>query len=119
MGRVAHSHGYDEQALALCRRSLDRSRKLDNKTQIAFCLALAGEILVSRDAVRATTLFGAAETLLRSLEAVLDPSGSLEYDGSLANAHARLGGEAFAKAWQRGRMMTLGQAMDEVVGDDA
>jgi predicted ATPase/DNA-binding XRE family transcriptional regulator len=119
MGRVAHSHGYDEQALALCRRSLDRSRKLDNKTQIAFCLALAGEILVSRDAVRATTLFGAADTLLRSLEAVLDPSGSLEYDGSLANAHARLGGEAFAKAWQRGRMMTLGQAMDEVVGDDA
>jgi predicted ATPase/DNA-binding XRE family transcriptional regulator len=119
MGRVAHSQGNDKHALALCRRSLDRSRKLDNKTQIAFCLSLAGEILVPSDAARATSLFGAAEALLRSLGAALDPSGSLEYDGNLANARARLGEEAFAKMWRRGRMMTLGQAMDEVEGDDA
>ena len=119
MGRVAHSRGNDEQALALCRRSLDLSRKLDNKTQIAFCLTLAGEILIPRDAARATSLFGAAEALLQSLDAALDPSGSLGYDRNLANAHTRLGEEAFAKAWHRGRMMAPGQAMDEVVGDDA
>jgi predicted ATPase/DNA-binding XRE family transcriptional regulator len=119
MGRVAHSRGEDKQALAMCWRSLDRSRKLDNKTQIAFCLTLAGEVLVASDAARATSLFGAAEALLRSLDAVLDPGGSLGYDESLANARARLGEETFAKAWQRGRMMTLAQAMDEVVGDDA
>jgi predicted ATPase/DNA-binding XRE family transcriptional regulator len=119
MGRVAHSQGSDEQALALCRRSLDRSRRLDNKTQIAFCLTLAGEILVPRDAARATSLCGAAEGLLRSLDAVLDPSGALGYEGNLADARLRLGEEAFAKARQRGRMMTLGQAMDEVAGDEA
>ena len=80
--------------------------------------SLAGEIQAPGDAARATSLFGAAETLLRSLDAALDPSGSLGYDGNLANARVRLGEEAFAKAWQRGRMMTLGQAMDEVAGDD-
>ena len=119
MGRIAHLRGNEEQALALCRKSLDRSRKLDNKTQIAFCLTLAGEILSPRDAARATSLFGAAEALLRSLDAALDPSGSLGYDGNLANAHTRLGEEAFAKAWQRGKTMTLGQAMEKAVGDDA
>jgi tetratricopeptide (TPR) repeat protein len=119
MGRVAHFRGNDKRALTLCRRSLDRSRKLDNKTQIAFCLTLAGEILASRDAARASRLFGAAEALLLSLDAALDPSGSLGYDGNLANARTRLGEETFAKAWQRGRIMTLGQAMDEVVGDDS
>ena len=119
MGRIAHARANDKQALALCRRSLDRSRKLDNKTQIAFCLTLAGEILVPRDAARAASLFGAAEALLRSLDAPLDPTGTLGYDGELANVHARLGGEAFAKAWQRGKTMTLGQAMDEAVGDGA
>jgi hypothetical protein len=119
IGRVAHSRGNDKHALALCRRSLDRSRKLDNKTQIAFCLTLAGEILASRDTARATSLFGAAGALLRSLEAALDPSGSLGYERNLANTRTRLGEEAFAKAWQRGRMMSLGRAMDEVVGDVA
>jgi tetratricopeptide (TPR) repeat protein len=119
MGRVTHSQGDDKQALAVCRRSLDRSRKLDNKTQIAFCLTLAGEILASRDTARATSLFGAAEALLRSLDAALDPSGSLGYERNLANARMQLGEEAFARAWQRGKSMTLGQAMDQVVGDDA
>jgi predicted ATPase/DNA-binding XRE family transcriptional regulator len=119
MGRIARSQGNDEQALALCRRSLDHSRKLDNKTQIAFCLTLAGEILVARDAARATSLLGTAEALLRSLDAALDPTGSLGYEENLAHAHTRLGEEAFAKAWQRGKMMTLGQAMDEVMGENA
>ena len=114
MGRVAHARGKDEQALTLCRRSLDRSRKLENKTQIAFCLMLAGEILASRDTARATSLFGAAEALLRSLDAALDPGGSLGYGENLANAQTRLGEESFAKAWQRGKTMTIGKAMDEV-----
>jgi predicted ATPase/DNA-binding XRE family transcriptional regulator len=119
LGRIAHARGDDKQALALCRRSLDRSRKLDNKTQIAFCLTLAGEILVPEDATRATSLFGAADALLRSLDAVLDPGGALGYDGNLARARSRLGEESYARAWQRGKTMTLGQAMDEVAGDDA
>jgi predicted ATPase/DNA-binding XRE family transcriptional regulator len=114
-GRVAHTQGDDTHALALCRESLVRSRKLDNRTQIAFCLTLAGEIQAPGDAARAARLFGAAETLLRSLDAALDPSGSLGYDENLADARARLGEEAFAKAWQEGRTMPLKQAVDEAM----
>jgi hypothetical protein len=65
------------------------------------------------DAARAARLFGAAQMLLQSLDAALDPSGSLGYDGNLANTRARLGEEAFANAWQEGRMLTLEQAMSK------
>jgi predicted ATPase/DNA-binding XRE family transcriptional regulator len=119
MGRVAHAQGDGTRALELCRESLIRSRKLDNKTQIGFCLTLAGEIQAAADPARAARLFGAAEMLLRSLDAALDPSGSLEYDKSRADTRARLGEEAFAKAWQEGRTMPLEQAIDEAMSNSS
>jgi predicted ATPase/DNA-binding XRE family transcriptional regulator len=115
LGRVARAQGNEARALALVRKSLVRSQKLDNKTQIAFCLTLAGVIQAVRDAARAARLFGAAEKLLQSLNAALDPSGSLEYDSNLADTRNRLGEEAFANAWQEGRMLTLEQAVDEAM----
>src|SRR5215210_560213 len=115
LGRVAHAQGDNTHALELCRESLVRSRKLDNKTQIAFCLMLAAAIQAADDAARAARLFGAAEMLLRSLEAALDPSGSLEYDRNIAGTRARLGEEAFARAWQEGSTMALEQAVDEAL----
>ncbi|CAN5728783.1 hypothetical protein BH18ACT11_BH18ACT11_05520 [soil metagenome] len=115
LGRVAHAQGNDEHALAFCRESLVRSRKLDNKSQIAFCLMLAGEIQTAKDAARAARLFAATEKLLQSLDAALDPSGSLGYESKLANTRARLGEQDFAKAWQEGRMMTLEQAVTEAM----
>jgi predicted ATPase/DNA-binding XRE family transcriptional regulator len=117
LGRVAHAQGDDTRALALCRESLIRSRKLDNKTQIAFCLTLAGETQAPGDTAQAARLYGAAEMLLQSLDAALDPSGSLDYEKNLADTRARLGEEAFAKAWQEGKMMTLEQAVDEVISN--
>jgi len=57
--------------------------------------------------------------LLQSLDAALDPSGSLEYDRHLDDTRARLGEEAFAKAWQEGRTMTLEQALKEAMNNGA
>jgi hypothetical protein len=67
------------------------------------------------DAARAARLFGAAEMLLQSLDAALEPSGSLEYDSNLADTRTRLGEEAFAKAWQEGMTMPLEQAVTEAM----
>jgi hypothetical protein len=97
----------------LCRDSLVLCQKLDNKSQIAFCLTtLAGIIQAVGDAVRATRLFGAAERLLQSLEAVLSPGGSLEYDSDLAAARTQLGEPAFEEARAEGRAMTAEQAVE-------
>ena len=119
LGRVAHTQGNEARALALVRESLVRSQKLDNKTQIAFCLTLAGGIQAAAGPARATRLFGAGKILLQSLEAALGPSGSLEYDKNLADTRARLGEEAFAKVWQEGRTMPLEQAVTEAMSNSS
>jgi predicted ATPase/DNA-binding XRE family transcriptional regulator len=116
LGRVARAQGDDTRALALCRDSLVLCQKLDNKSQIAFCLTtLAGIIQAVGDAVRATRLFGAAERLLQSLEAVLSPGGSLEYDSDLAAVRTQLGEPAFEEARAEGRAMTAEQAVEHAL----
>jgi hypothetical protein len=53
--------------------------------------------------------------MLQSLDAVLDPGGSLEYDSDLTASRTRLGESDFTKAWQEGKMMTLEQAVIEAM----
>ena len=71
------------------------------------------------DAVRAARLYGAAETLLQSLDAVLDPAGTLEYEVNLAATRTQVSQHAFAKAWQEGKAMTLEQAITEAMNYDS
>ncbi len=112
LGRVARAQGDDTRALALCRESLILSRKLENKAHMAFCLTtLAGLIQASGDAAGAARLFGAAERMLQSLDAVLDPGGSLGYDCDLTAARTRLGESTFEEAQAEGRAMTFEQAV--------
>jgi tetratricopeptide (TPR) repeat protein len=117
-GRVAHAQGDDTLAASLCRASLTLSSKLDNKSHIAFCLTvLAGVLQATGDAARAARLFGAAQTLLESLDAVLDPSGTLEYKDNLAATRTQISQYAFAKAWQEGETMTLEQTITEAMNN--
>lgn len=112
LGRVARTQGDNACALALCRESLILSQKLDNRSHVAFCLTtLAGVIQATGDVRRAVRLFGAAESLLQSLDAVLDPGGSLAYDSDLTAARTRLGESALEEARAEGRAMTFEQAV--------
>ena len=118
LGRVARLQGDDACALAMCRESLVLSQKLDNKAYVAFCLtALAGIFQATGDPARAARLFGVAEVLLESSNAVLDPRGRLEYDNDLVAARLQLDKEAFAKVWQEGRMLKLDQAVIEAMSN--
>jgi hypothetical protein len=120
LGRVARAQGDSMRALALCRESLVLSQRLDNKAYVAFCLtALAGIIRATGDPARAARLFGAAEVLLESSNAVLDPRGRLEYDNDLVAARLQLGTVAFAQEWREGRMMKVDDAVMEAMGNMA
>jgi hypothetical protein len=102
----------------LCRESLAFSSKLDHKSHIAFCLTvLAGVIQATEGAARAARLFGVAETLLESLDAVLDPAGTLEYQDNLAATRAQMSQHAFVEAWQEGKKMTLEQTITEAMNN--
>jgi tetratricopeptide (TPR) repeat protein len=120
LGRVTRAQGDSMRALALCRESLVLSQKLDNKAYIAFCLAaLAGVIQTTGDSARAARLFGVAQVLLESSDAVLDPRGRLEYDNDLVATRLQLGTVAFAQEWQEGRMMKIDRAVMEAMGNGA
>lgn len=113
LGRVARAQGNYVRSLKLCRESLVLSHKLGDKSYIAFCLtALAGVIQATGDARRAARLFGAAQGLLESLGAVLDPSGSREYSNDLAAVHNQLGESAFEEERAAGGAMTAEQAVE-------
>ena len=112
LARVARAQGDNARALALCRESLVLSRKLDNKSLLAFCLAtLAGVVQVVGDAAQAARHLGAAEKLFESLNVVLEPGGSLEYKSDLTAVRTRLGGSAFEVARAEGRAMSCEQAV--------
>jgi hypothetical protein len=120
LGWAALLGGEPERAKSQFAENLTLSKQLGNKVTLSMSLeGLACVAGAEGEALRAARLFGAAEALLRSLDATLDPSGALGYDGELARARSRLGEDSYARAWQRGKTMTLGQAMDEVAGDDA
>ena len=120
LGRVARAQEDSARALALCRESLVLSYRLDNKAYIAFCLTtLAGIIQATGNPARAVRLFGAAEVLLQSSNAVLDPRGRLEYDNDLGVARRQLGKTVFAKEWQEGRMMKIDRAVMEAMDNGA
>ena len=104
----------------MCRESLAFSSKLDHKSHIAFCLTvLAGVIQATGDAARAARLFGVAETLLESLDAVLDPAGTLEYEDNLAATRAQMSQRAFAKAWREGKKMAHEQTITEAMNNSS
>ena len=120
LGRVARARGASMRALALCRESLVLSQRLGNKAYVAFCLtALAGIIRATGDPARAARLLAAAEVLLESSNAVLDPRGRLEYDNDLVAARLQLGTVAFAQEWQVGRMMKVDDAVMEAMHNRA
>jgi hypothetical protein len=56
-------------------------------------------------------LLGAAEALAATLGRTLPVGNALEYERTVAAAHAALSAEAFASSWEQGRVMTLEQAV--------
>jgi DNA-binding NarL/FixJ family response regulator len=116
LGHVAHREGDHAQATELFRESLVISMQLGSKEFIAWCLAgLAGVAGTLGQARRAATLFGAAQTLLEVIGAVIEPSDRMEYERNVATARAgaraRLDEEAFEAAWLEGQGMTMEQAV--------
>ena len=60
---------------------------------------------------RGLVVLGAVEALLESIGAVLDIVVREPYERAVAAARAELGDEAFEKAWQEGRAMSMEQAI--------
>ncbi len=112
LGHVALHQGDAGQAVSLFTESLVLFQKQGDKPRIAWCLAgLAGVSAELRQPERAARLFGAAEGLLESMGARLDPADRIEYERNMAATHAQLGEAMWEIAWEEGRAMSMEQAI--------
>jgi non-specific serine/threonine protein kinase len=96
----------------LLEESLVLSKELDYRGGIASCLeGLAGVAAAHKQLVWAAGLWGAAEVLRETVGIPLQPVERTYYERAVADVRARLGEEAFGRAFAEGRTMTPEQAI--------
>ena len=120
LGRVARRQGDVAAARALYAESLTIRRELWDRLGIAECLeGFAGLAGAQGQPRRVARLFGAAEGLREAIGVTLPPSVRADYDSTVAAARASLGEAALARAWAEGRAMTLEQAIEYALAEEA
>lgn len=116
LGFVAQHLGEHERAAALHRESVGLYRLLGHWAGVADCLlGLAGVAIVRGQTDRAARVLAAAEALREVHRLPLPPSDRVDFDLAVAEARGRLGEEAFAAAWDRGRALTPDEAIVEAM----
>ncbi len=120
LGRLAYCRGDYEHGVALQKESLGLFQELRDKLGIVRCLcALAAVACVQREWKRTARLLGAAEGLRESISAILPSVDRPEIDCNIAASRAALGEETFRLEWAKSRAMTLEQAIEYSLREDA
>jgi predicted ATPase/DNA-binding SARP family transcriptional activator len=112
-GRIAQQRGNRVAARRCFVESLASAQAAGSKREIANCLeGLAAVAEGEGHPDRACRLFGASAALLEADGRPLAPVDHLRCEQRRAAVRAALGEEAFARAWEAGRMMTPEQAVE-------
>ncbi len=122
LGVIALRQGDYAAARSLFKESLTIDRDLGDKRGISSQLEVFGLLAAAQGhAERAARLLGVAEALREAIGAPLSISARalFDYDRYLARVRAALGREALATVWAEGRAMTLEQAIEYAMSDDA
>ena len=114
LGEVAAARGDYLSARALQDDALAIYRELGERSGIAAAMeGFAGIVFAAGEPGRAACVWGAAERLREEIGAPLVPSERRQHDPKVAAARVALGdGAAFDLAWQKGRAMTLEEALE-------
>jgi ATP/maltotriose-dependent transcriptional regulator MalT len=120
LGLVALGQGDYERARPLFVEALMLGRSAGRKPQMIDTLegmaSLAG---AAEDASRAARLWGAAEAAREAMGIALSPGERAMHEPYLAPARSRLGDTAWEAALNEGHAMTLEEAADYVMSDEA
>jgi predicted ATPase/Tfp pilus assembly protein PilF len=117
-GLATLRQGDTRTARSFLRTSLSLRRDLGLQKGIAECLAALAEVAHAQGQYEhGTYLFGAAEMLRETIGAPLPLPMHSEYERWKAETRSRLGEEAFAAAWAKGRAMTIKHVIEETLGE--
>ena len=114
---IAVRQGDPASARPLFATGLRSLFELGGRLQIAFGLEdLSGLLMLEGDAVQAAHVLGVASALRETIRSPLPPSKVVALEKTIGNAREVLGEEAYQTEWERGRGLTLEQALEEVFG---
>ncbi len=117
LGNVVRSQGDYSAAQSLYTEALQINRELDNKWASAYLFEDVGCLAALKgQAERALQLVAAASALRQSIGAPLSPAEQSKLDELLIPAKEQLGEEGLAEANEKGRSLSLQQAIDLAVG---
>jgi hypothetical protein len=103
--------GEAAEAATLLAESLGIARELGGTHGIADCLEIfAGLAATTGEAARAATLFGASDAVRASIGARRQPDHEILYERWLARTLSQLDTSTYAKRYEDGRLLTLGEA---------
>jgi tetratricopeptide (TPR) repeat protein len=105
LGRTATEQGDYRRAATLLDKSLALFRELGG-AKLGMVLGMQGLAVVAcaqEQPERAAQLFGAAQALREAIGVPRPPADQARYDRTVAAARARLGEDAFAAEWAKGR----------------
>ena len=112
LGNVERLVGHFEEAMELQSESLQLKAPLMDKMGIMYSLASFAQLAATREQFeRAATLWGAAEKLSESMHLLLFTSGEQVRTSSVAETRTRLREEDFTEAWNKGRSLTMQEAI--------
>jgi non-specific serine/threonine protein kinase len=112
LGRVAFRMGEYHESLSFYQQSLALNREQGPKYGIIKRLAGLAEVAsLLGQLEQAAELLGAVEVLREETSIRLTPLRRAEYDRTVEGIRAKFGEAAFAKAWARGRTMSLEEVL--------
>jgi tetratricopeptide (TPR) repeat protein len=112
----AHSlreHGEFDKALIYYRRTIRMWQDWGHRSAVAHQLECFGIIAQAlEDPYRAARLFGAAESIRKTINSLRTPSEQNEFEQAKSQLQSQVGNREFNQAWNEGEAMTMEQAIE-------
>jgi len=119
LGELAIRQGQYDQAHAQYAQSLLIRQKLGDRMDIADSLEGFGVLAAARkEPVRAARLLGAAKSLREEINAPTSPAKQKKLKTAISRTRPALGERDFDKEWNKGRAMSLDEAIDYALKKD-
>jgi len=113
LGELAIRQGQYNQAHTHHSQSLVIRQKLGDRIDIADSLeGLAALATTQKELVRAARLLGAARSLREEINVPTSPAKQKKLETAISHTRPAMGEKAFAKEWDKGRALTLDEAID-------
>ena len=117
LATLARLQGQNDRAIKLIKDGLELFRKIGDRSNIANSLLEFSAIAIARGhSQQGIQLYAAADTLLEALGYSSDDSYRAQSEHPLTMLRSKIGETRFKAAWEKGRALTLDQAIEQALG---